>query len=231
MNPNHQIEHDHVAIRAMLATWAADDTSWDQPPLLFALVYDPDAGYGIVPVRPFNETLATYLGSFPPHAVLAQIVENVYTLDQDLPGMDSLRIAVRVCLEDPKLAHVWFPRISRATVACGLVLRNEVWMLPRDSMDAPAPKGSFAEQPGVVEALSWTVVVDDDTFHDVSWERGEVAPGFGHWSFDSDFYRATKDRQRIPTMMRKIVRLSARVSHMPWPDLRDSSPPGPFRRS
>jgi hypothetical protein len=234
VNPNHQIEHDHVAIRAMLSRWAADDTSWDQPPLLFALLHDPDAGYGIAPVRPLNTFLHEHMGNgHRLHAVLRQIVEHVFTIEREIPGLDTLRNTVPLCYGDDEYRREWFPKVSERTVACGLVVRSEVWKLEKKVGD-PHPEGSFADVPGRIESLSWQAVVDDDTFDLVWWDRGEAAPEFQHWSFDSDFYRSTKDKQRIATLMRKIVRLSARVSHQPWPQFPeafpDASGPGPFGR-
>jgi hypothetical protein len=234
MNPNHHIEHDHEAIRAMLAERAADDTSWDQPPLLFALVHDPDAGYGIVPVRPFNEFLHQHLGDYPFSALLRQLAANALTIEQQVPGLDVLRNAVQVCREDRAFAREWFPKVSERTVACGLVVRTEAWKVTRPNDGTPYPEGPLADVPGAIESLNWKAVVDDDTFDWVWWDRGAAAPESNYWSFDSELYRSTKDQQRVPTLMRKIVRVSARVSHMPWPRFPDALPddfePGPFRR-
>jgi len=234
VNPNHQIEHDHVAIRAMLAERCADDTEWDQPPLLFVLLHDPDAGYGVAPVRPLNAFLHEHMDDGHRfHAVLRQIVEHVFTIEREVPGLDTLRNTVLVCQEDAAFAREWFPKVSERTVSCGLVTRTEAWKLQHPK-GTPFPEGSFADVPGRIETLSWQAVVDDDTFDWVWWDRGEAAPQSNFWAFDSDLYRSSKDQQRVATLMRKIVRLSARVSHMPWPRLPEAFPedpePGPFRR-
>lgn len=220
MKTSHQIEHDHEAIRAMLATHAADDTSWDQPPMLFALVHDPDpdTGYGVVPVRPLNAVLHEHMndGHRLP-AVLATIADHVHVIENLEPGLDTLRNAVLVCRGEPEMARQWFPRVSKHTIACGLVLRTETWTLQRTNLDDPYPEGSWANHPDSIESLSWQAVVDDDMFDHVAWDRGDGAPWSDHWSFQSDFYKSAKHKQRVPTLMRAIVRLSARTSFTPWP--------------
>lgn len=197
--------HDHAALRAMLAKHAADDTNWDHPPMLFALIHDPVAGYGIGPLRPWNDVFQKALMDHPPQVVLPAMADMARNHLDMVPGLNSGLAAVDVCLHVEAVRRRWFPGITEAAVPCGIVYRTEVWGAPMRDGKIPE-RFTVSQDPERMEVLMWQAVSDDDTFHQVAWKRGDAAPVFDSFAFDSPSYRP-KERM-IAKHLRRLMRIN-----------------------
>lgn len=201
-------KHDATAIMDMLARHAADDTMWNEPPLLFALGRTPEGAYGIAPARPWTTVM---LEAFKEHRlvdVLEAFPDMMARHEQVAPGLDALWVALRVAFEDPQARACWFPGIAKGTEPCGIVLRTEAWAKPQPVDQVEIPAGSLADDAEAFEILSWITVTYDEQFCQVTWKRGEAAPQMSTWSFKGDFYRQRHQMQRVPKALRAMMRLS-----------------------
>lgn len=202
--------NDPTAIMDMLARHAAEDTNWDEPPLLFALGRTPQGAYGIAPARPWTGVM---LNAYEQGAQLGNILEAFPKMMERhrrlAPGIDAACVALQVEFEESR--QQWFPQISAGTEPCGIVLRSEGWVrsVPLDQ-GAPAT-GRSADDPDAVEILSWQAATYDDQFCTVAWMRGQAAPIFDTWSLK----KGRGDGQieeRIPQAMRAMMRVSRSIA-------------------
>lgn len=202
--------NDATAIMDMLARHAADDTNWDEAPLLFALGRTPEGVYGIAPARPWTGVM---LDAFEPGVklrnILAAFPDMMERHQRMAPGLDMAWVALRVEFEETD--RQWFPDITEGTEPVGIILRNEGWAKLQEPGETEIPKGSLADDPASVEVLMWQAVTYDEQFCQVVWTRGEASPRFETWSFKGDHYREHKDMQAIPTALRAMMRVSRSV--------------------
>lgn len=207
--------NDATAIMDMLARHAADDTQWDEPPLLFALGRTPEGAYGIAPARPWTKVMLQAHQDHRLPDVLEAFPDMMERWDQHAPGVDPAWVALRVAFEDGP-SRPWFPDIAEGTEPCGIALRVEAWAKStpvevEQVNPADFPPGRLADDLDAVEVLSWLAVTYDEQFCNVSWRRGEAAPMFDTWSFKSDFYQEHKNKQRMATALRAMMRMSRRT--------------------
>lgn len=200
--------HDHDAIMAMLARYAADDTEWDRPMVLFALGRNPGGAYGIAPIRPWNSLLSEAINDygFMGAGAISALADMADRTRATLPGLDVATIAFNICHADPQMRR-YFPAAGPETEPCGVVMRTEAWTIPGGS-DVEIPPGGFADHPDATETLEYLAVSDDDHFMQVSWHRGAAAPKHLRWSFADSIYRDHKHQQRIATDLRTLMQVN-----------------------
>ena len=203
------MNHDHIALRAMLAEHCAADTLWDERPLLFALVYDPDNGYGIAPLRPWNDVMHQALMDDPPQVVLPSMVDMVRRHLAAIPGLNAAQAAVDMCLSK-KEVRTFFPGITARSRPCGIVYRSEDWGAPMPADGSVPNLFDASRHPERIEMVTWRAVCEDDTYHQVIWVKGQPAPVIDHFAFTDDRYDPRM--WAVATHLRGFMRVNRRAA-------------------
>lgn len=203
------MEHNHIALRAMLAEHAAADVERRKPPMLFALAHDPVNGYGVIPTRPWNEEMRKAIETYPDANILAGMVDMAQRHLAYLPGLNTAQIAVQVCHEDPEV-RPWFPGVTEHTRACGIAYRTEAWAAPVPADGTLPDRGKLSLHPQRIELIKWSAVCEDDTFHEVAWVQGHAAPIFDHFAFSDTRYDPRM--QNTATQLRGLMRVNRRAA-------------------
>lgn len=201
--------HDHIALRAMLAEQCAADTIRDDPPLLFALLHDPENGYGIAPLRPWTDIMHEGLKDHPPQVVLPALVDMAQRHLAAVPGLNAAQAALDLCLGKKEM-RTSFPGVTERSRACGIVYRTEEWAAPAPADGSMPEMFSLSQHPERIELVTWRAVCEDDTYHQVAWVKGKPQPFIDHFAFSDERYDPR--RWAMATHLRGLMRVNRRAA-------------------